>query len=137
MHRLTRGGCPTIYSTMLEALKLTDGDLNRLHKDRASGLGSFDVALIDAFLKADGNNRARLAYMFPWLMRGNCYNYGSERIVKRHFDGSFIEMDYMVRFSEAYAMSEWLTDMVEYSESVNEFIREIPIEIHILDIRVK
>ena len=121
---------------MLEALKLTDGDLNRLHADRAAGLGSFDVALIDAFLKADGNNRAKLAYMFPWLMRGNCFNFGTDRIVDRTFSRPGIEIEYSVLFSIAIEIHNWLDDMSVTCDSHNEFIRNLPSEIRVKSIRL-
>lgn len=34
---------------------------------RAKKGGSFDVALWEAFIAADPTNRAKLAYLFPWL----------------------------------------------------------------------
>lgn len=41
-------------------------NLNALHRMRA-GASSFELAMLEAFSKASGNNRERLVIAFPWL----------------------------------------------------------------------
>jgi len=46
----------------------TQENFNKLDALRRTE-GSFGLAIIDAFFKADGGNRATLVAAFPWLIR--------------------------------------------------------------------
>lgn len=66
-YQLTRGSHPTnFYLMMFSYFKPTQAQLDAI-EERAKRGGSFDFKLWDAFLAADGGNRAKMAYMFPWL----------------------------------------------------------------------
>ena len=119
---------------MLYPLHVTQDDLNRLFEMKKSR-GSFDVALIEAFVAGSSDNRAKLAYMYPWLVDGYCPSYHNEFLVTRQFKfGNLFRMTYIVRISEDDEIKSWLENMTEVILSLDEFISGKPESINITHI---
>lgn len=121
---------------MLEALKVSQDDLNRLH-EKARFAGSFDVALIEAFIAASPSNRANLAYVFPWLVSDFNPCYVGEELVERQWAiPGLCEVSYVVRLSEADEVREFLNDLENVICSLDEFLKVRPRTIHIIRINM-
>lgn len=85
---------------------------------RAKQGGSFDIALWEAFLKADPTNRAKLAYMYPWLRP---FDVNDEECFTHNYDPLRVEsierhgkrVHYAVKASQAHIIRDAVKEYEE------------------------